>query len=777
MSSAYESNEQLFKQRGAVLLEHAVTLPLFIVLLLGFADLSHWLYARTALHAAVATALRCMTTIEGACAIARPTDSLRLFDVSEIETRSAYRVATYSYRAEAQWLSGPVFSFPAPQATVLDAVHFTARQTGYRAVRTLHQLEGEVRYFLQTMSGPYISGDPLAPKLLNGPDGKPYANDLSHQIHINLAETVRGAINRRFEDGDGDAGVPIGSSDWLTLQPPFGAMPCFRSSQIDRAGPHEMTTPAIPCDPRRTAIVLLINGSAAASDAHSIGKVTLQLEERGGTRRNLGGRLITAGGNDDFVARGARRERLSASIRAAYPTETRLYDEITVPYGVPFRLNFRLQSSNARRVAWRGSSLTVLLPSYESRVEAVKCQGEFSTRQIAEKNSLCTSGHAADPATIVRSVGARREVRETQCMPRGRNSEALLTAAGILDSQAEDFTLEEDPTHPCPLGAYTISCGDNQGVRDPHPEDPLVDHPEARSLCPPDSHDAEGVYWTERTHTLVDGGFDWRPLACDQLFPELHMLPEKLQRYPKLRLAAPSISSRTAVALLSEQSPQLAKQTPRYACSSFRLHSLILDQEGSGSEDLFSRPQQDLGCDWQIRLRNAALEKGIPEEAAFQFARHSAGETLRDTAPTDPCTEFAPLPLEAAVLRRLGVFREDRLPEICRTTPPRCRLEYRGMVTNLAGDERRRGSAESEVRAERATQVAQEALKSFIPALDTDGTCGSPPCARVSAREDEGVAKVSAEVALRSYLLKPFGQEIVRLHYSRTRPLEVLLWK
>lgn len=786
-------------ERGFSLLEQALVLPVFLLLILAAVDVSRVLQAYSVLDDSLRQSLRCVSAANGECI--STTDDTRNVTYSVFERDAQFRYLQYEYSGEASWIGAPYLRTTSLQATILDQVHYDIPERAVTASRTRFSVAGEVGYLAQVAGLPQISGNatgPFTPQVTQraaaGTVARPLFSQSIRGVSLALSSSGTGddfqdsitftiprpaALSRIHQNEPclvADDTQPL-PSEWKHCNSlsQFGA--AVREQVRDGIAAMFRERPAAREGADYTFIVLDIRGAAAVPTGES-GEVEISLSQ-GGRIRELGGRIFNASSGGNFVPRGAPADSYSDAVRDRYSRETQRHQAIVVEYGKPITLAFTLKGAEgapaAGVVRWDGVELNVYGPQYEFRSERAECvepDGQalrLSSCQIGAETVCASTFHGSAIRKGSAAIGSAVGVKESLSLCAGSDVHAAVAATGA--SCPQDFSVEgtdanrlcsnrQQLSAACPAIGVAAAGGDvNRGVSavaaDENGQRFIRASSAAERICPvpeSDREQASGLRWTERDEAIPGiEHFSWVMEDCTREEPGPGQIPAAIGQYAKVKITSVLSDAKRKKILTGGVEPNLFRSShPRYQCTDMVIETRQLNARSPElkPESIF-RSTAALGADFQERLFQDASKNHVRAEDNLESGTYFTAEerTIEVVSSRPPPVTGAPYRVDSDASGEWRKIRDqipfEEIPAHCRGGDARCFASASG----LTGEAR-----ELLPQFEKAELLAYEVLDAMMPgfqrecARDATHACVSFQVRQDALPSDRTVWMVKGEV-------------------------------
>ncbi len=413
---------RLGRQRGGAVVELAFAslgLAFFIV---GATDIARIFQARSAVQAAVQEGLRCIYPLDASCGAVRPSAPAPiLFDVWVNQSSPGYAIQQEYFTASAQWSTEQRWNVQREE-TVVQSVTMEQPQRSYVQQEVLYPVDAHAVYIVQTRGLPRVGGaDPLDPLFRDRRTGDLVAPNttISLQSIRESTQLVPQSTNgivpndahyrREYKIGEVSfslqeawRGQESLSSALALMARRNASLRCYQSPVSNQGGrslvqwgaagepelcAYRSAAPSSIFDGTTLKVPLMfhVSGDIAGTraDQDNPGKLVMLLQwsspTEGSGSAQLGGRLISDGGQGSLVVRGASWEDLTRRARTAhdeagYANEINSHQTLgPLPIDAQVTLSFFLSSANGQTVAWQGGALRLFFPTFELAKQTFPC--------------------------------------------------------------------------------------------------------------------------------------------------------------------------------------------------------------------------------------------------------------------------------------------------------------------------------------------------------------------------------------------------------------------
>lgn len=822
-------------QGGQSLLEFAIVVPILLALMVGAYDVNNVIRARTALQEGVKSTLRCLYPTDGQCWQAHADSRSRLFHAVRENPTYEYTIGEFDYNGTASWLNGPVLNFTSAGVNTIGRVSYGIQNPQYEARwnnNTPVPYRGEVPYAVLAYTVPYTQGNELDPNFsLDGSNNGDYPDNSKTTVSVSGVGGITSSRN----------GVGIGKSGTFTIPNPlwtisdsgitYRDIPCFRSNNTDRGVATEKNANfANLCSTSQTRLMLDISGEILDSyrgtnaDLGAEGKALIQLVIGSGSNAetiDLGGRVFNVGDNNsrhgNFAPRGytmvIEQPRVQIGVyenkpiykhhfeRDAdgdlhYDTEGYIHSDLNVPFDTEMYIQFRLQSTDGKKVAWRPTKIRAFWSVYETTAEKANCLQKYPADPSLIIDS-CASDHPSKlPAQKAKATIIIPPVNEQHItLPCGTNAEnkaQALASSGVPNPNY--WTISEVINPLCGITPKRLDCPANFGIDGNFVdgETDVSNNAQAKALCPINDPELSRrnlqpiePHWVQTTKTKTFAAVKHTPNSCQELdLPEV-LYPSEIKNFKKVKINPPTLEHTRKIFTLDiypDKSPAELKSTmAQYNCSSFNVGSQSYNESTrprleTGS--LFVGKHKDLGCGWEEKLRRAAKTEAnedlrINDKTYFKASESRVGEVKVSELNGDSCTAYKKIVSKVTDTEDLGTMKEQDLPSACLQPGGNCRISFAGYSNDG-------NAAKSDYDPQIAVNTfGMPEIQSSIPqAMSTkDINCSSAYCTNISVDpindpNDPGKVLARARMVVPTYFLQLIGHNNVVVSYQETERLE-----
>lgn len=771
--------------RAEYLLEFALVVPIFLLIVLAALDVNSLLSANSALNEGVKLAARCLYATDGKCVDSSGSPPA-LFDVSLIKSTPVIFGDLFDYSGHGSWLQMQSQHFEPTRARVLDQVHISVQEQQGSSARALFPVRSSHDYNLRVLDFPYIE-----------PRGVPVAsNSMSESDLAFVYGSVGAARNTIYPPNEtvslasidlrtiASAGSRDGGSVDFIIASPAGldlSLPCYLSSELDQPVVDDSLHVAAKGLPtcgdnwpfsnnptttgnnelsRSTYATIWVTGSVSGTEVGASGSLSLSIENRrnGSRLADLGGKLIAASDTGNLIPRGNPIDRIAPMLRnertqngaGPYP-EWRNYEAIKLPLNTPLRAVFTLTNNkDGASSAWRGASMYIYAPQYkfahdrqencakplpDSQIKRnFGCLDRFPSNSPTRK-SLARASNNASVFDNQIPIGCQADRSGAQAASDSavKQRNQFLNIFGTSDELIPtDFQISLKPDGSCPVRTTDSQCPSNAGVPTPPDKQGRITNPSpAETLCPSGQGDGQQIlilYWTEAVQDTNPKAFDSVPSDC---LDTTNHFPAWLANYPKLEpLPPPTQGAPFPIFPFPTQNPADSLNDPRYSCASIGTKDFDSLADWLPTTSLFKGHRTDLGCSWGTQLKEDALQNGLDPRAYFEPARANSGQVeLAGTPDSCMSTRYGESNLQAPVY--LGRYPAGA-PADCTLPGQECTYSFAG----FGGDDLGRPSLNQVKALQLALNEVQAAYPQAVP------NCTGDHCLNLSFTNTDGELNV-----------------------------------
>lgn len=709
------------KSRGTYLLEFSFAVLGTAFLVIAVLDLASILRARSAVRVAVESGLRCMFPTDSGCpadaAIVESASGPR-FDVFVRPNFLSYGIPTYRLRTSVEW-----YSLPRRAEEVISGSYETTRQRAL-IVRERFPVEATGAYLSQVTGLPDVGGTSINPTF-SLPSGVREDNGV-----YTISLSANGSTSTNCSGNDYDSACEIGVV-------PVGPLPIIQGDQSifarqvqpvcylgddtrngcerfdSKTAGSDLFESAAAAGFSATQGLMHISGSTQALESGAEGKVTFQIEYPDnsylpeGNIRRLGGRVVSDGGNDHFVIRGLGAKRFAGD--SSDYKEIELHNALTIPVNASFRVRFFLQSSNGKRIGWKGAQIRIFTPTYRvTKLESVNCSQLTDSIADHELIKACVSHPFAKTFFEYRARTDRPQIepmRDAGCFEKLPELSEVLSSEElrngyrlkVVEAVGGSVCANRRKDFECPPGASLEKVVCNNAF----PAD------DRASVCPAPSNATNITYRTvskspSKSSEICFLGNGLESLNCES----------KTFNRPAVETDRISPVGICSLALLHTLPMRATSDMPERSCGS---------SDASESEIL-----------------KAAVVPVPPQGVPISVIREERGELFSATKPVDPCIRFSTY--EKGASRELVCGRQltkSQAEQCCDKAGGVCRVE------EVRRSETERNIHFNALSTDRAVIAANEALDAVWPG-------GSLECKEASASACSEVAFETSSAGIAS---------------------------
>lgn len=701
-------------QHGFSILEHAMVLPVLLLIIAGAVDITTLMQGYSAIQEGVQTSLRCVYTVDGKCVQSSPDTRPRLYNYYLVNRQQEYLVDLFNLSGTASWIDRPTYNYSNFTATVLDTVEFDQPTANLSVVRNYYPAQRTANYTVRAATAPYVTGDPRSPTLSFRGNVLPTPAP-SGTYPVTSTVSLSG-VTLLSDGANGNPDVLTGAFAFTTPPEPVGPVFASQNQEQSLSQPHlprwngEITANTI-------SIALHITGTKAGTSVGSVGAVELDLFRRlpdGSWHhvKNLGGQQLgKAPGEDNganFVIRGVPSTHIgdvspSYSELSSYPMDLR--------YNTRYRVQFRLHHTSGT-VGWEGGQARIYSPLHIPHTnEAVHCSNALTPCAAPEACVTDAPAHILAPGIAINTAAAPVQndppVSIANCSTGLQPLQQLLAQQNMTFCPGE-FSVQADSgscapqvlQQACPVISASNGGAPNFGVPEiPGGDGKIHGSAAASSICPPPLNSlagpAQSPRWTVQTAAVPlqhvvpggNGSFDYSKSSCSDTVQ--WPVGSMLANYPHLSYT--ETRSGSVPLYTGTQSPAalLADPNSAYHCQDFSLGQLVVDvtpvnRTPQNQNSLFFGEHVLPGCGWEQALHQEALQYQLMPAQAYFAANtpQASGGKLRQIAVPDVCVDPNPEIVWSDPLGQTlvpgGPYVEGVIPTTCQTSGSSCAAEFAG---------------------------------------------------------------------------------------------------